>query len=364
MTDQTVPSVKRPLQLSFNARISFDKGEEKKGLLDGVRLFQRAEELGYQTGWVYQRHFDNYLSSPITFLTAVAQHTEVIGLGSAIIPIRNEDPLLLAEAAGTADVLSNGRLELGIGKGMDGYDHLFGDRAEGHVRQRATQKLDEFLAGIRGEVVGRLSGDELALQKGAELRVTPHSASLNERTWYGAASIQTTQMTVERGLNLLLGTVARTGESGLSYDAYQRSQAELYLQGVAVEHPNKRPQVGVQRSVLPSTDPDRARRYERYDLDRQRFGPAASRPKGALPPAAPQGSSGFTLAPVLRGDPDQVIEEIAADAALQVADELILFLPPEFGLEENTRLLTDVAQFVAPSLSGPSASRTGALADA
>ena len=68
-----------------------------------------AEELGYDSGWVYQRHFDHYLSSPLPFLSAVGQHTDSISLGTAVLPMRYQDPVMLAEAAGVTDLLVGGR---------------------------------------------------------------------------------------------------------------------------------------------------------------------------------------------------------------------------------------------------------------
>jgi hypothetical protein len=46
-----------------------DEGPER-GLRDGIALYRAAEELGYQSGWAYQRHFDRYLSSPLPFFAA------------------------------------------------------------------------------------------------------------------------------------------------------------------------------------------------------------------------------------------------------------------------------------------------------
>ncbi|MFT4233868.1 MAG: LLM class flavin-dependent oxidoreductase [Microbacterium sp.] len=340
------------ITLGFNARISFQGDDAKQGLRDGIRLFQRAEELGFQTGWVYQRHFDHYLSSPLTFLSAAAQHTDRIRLGTAIIPIRNEDPLLLAEAAGTADLLADERLQLGIGKGAGGFDHLFGSRELSDVREKATRQLDEFLAGIRGEVVGHVEEENLPVPQGTALRVTPHSDTLADRVWYGAGSIETTANTVERGLNLLLGTIVHAQQTGLRYDQYQRRQADEYRAGIAVRHPQKRARVALSRSVLPATDAGTAAAYEKYDLERQQFGPAASRPSGALDivPRAAGTLPGFEATPVLRGDPDQVIEQLRSDEAFGASDHLIAFLVPEFDVDRNIRILEDIATHVAPAL--------------
>jgi hypothetical protein len=56
------------------------------------------------------------------------------------------------------------------------------------------------------------------------------------------------------------------------------------------------------------------------------------------------------VSPVFHGDPDAVTAAILADPGIAAADELVLFLPPAFGLEENVRLLTDMAATVGPAL--------------
>jgi hypothetical protein len=65
-----LPAQFRPkLRLGFNTRVSFnDDAGPAQGLKEGIELFKVAEALGYQSGWVYQRHFDHYLSSPLAFL--------------------------------------------------------------------------------------------------------------------------------------------------------------------------------------------------------------------------------------------------------------------------------------------------------
>src|ERR1700728_3559463 len=121
-------SPREALRLGFNTRVSFNSGPggAERGLRDGIALFQAAERLGYQSGWAYQRHFDNYLSSPLPFFAAVGQHTERITLGSAVIPMRYQDPILLAEAAGTTDLLIGGRRRLAFRSGTATRDGGFG----------------------------------------------------------------------------------------------------------------------------------------------------------------------------------------------------------------------------------------------
>jgi natural product biosynthesis luciferase-like monooxygenase protein len=88
-----------------------------------ARMFEQMDlldELGYDDVWVTEHHFDVYggtIPDPPTFLAAVARTTSRIHLGVAIsvLPLRN--PLQVAESYAMVDVISNGRLEFGLGRG-------------------------------------------------------------------------------------------------------------------------------------------------------------------------------------------------------------------------------------------------------
>lgn len=335
----SVPSVgtsARELNIGFHTRVPFASGRAAEGLRDGITLFREAEDLGFDRGWVYQRHFDNYLAAPLVFLPVVAQHTARIGLGTAIIGIRYEDPILLAEAASTADHLSGGRLELGFGTGLGGFDRAFGQEPN-DGRQQSLTRLDAFLRALRGEAVGTApNGDPLTV-RGA-------STDLLARTWYGAGSVASAERVGQRGINLMLSTIL-TGDIA-EYEAEQRAAIEVFR----ALHPSvERARVSVSRSILPTTSPERARRYAAYDADRRANGPAASRLRGAVAPtAAPPGA--YTMSPVIHGDPSAAIDTLLADPAVAEADDLIAFLPPEFALAESTRVLEEIAEHVLPAL--------------
>jgi alkanesulfonate monooxygenase SsuD/methylene tetrahydromethanopterin reductase-like flavin-dependent oxidoreductase (luciferase family) len=324
------------VRLGFNARISFPDGGAADALRDGIELFRVAEQLGFETGWVYQRHFDNYLASPMTFLAAVGEHTDRIGLGTAIIGMRYEDPVLLAEAAGTADLLSGGRIQLGMGTGVGGYDAVFGQEPS-DGREQARRRLAGFLRGIGDEPVGEVAGPGATNPARTPLRVRPHSPGLPGRVWYGAGSPASARFTGEQGLRLLLSTILSGdvpdfgAELAAAIDAYRAA------------HTGPRPsRVAVARSVLPASTPELARVYAEYAEERHRFGPGASRPLGALTPSEPV-TRRFTMSPVHHGEPDAVLDELRADPSVALAEELICFLPPAFGLKENLRLLEDIA---------------------
>nr|WP_301498508.1 LLM class flavin-dependent oxidoreductase [Corynebacterium sp.] len=99
-----------------------------------IRLAQVAEDTGYDSFWVPQHRFgadDAHLPSPLILLAALARETDQVFLGTASIAAALEHPRRLAEDAAVVDVLSAGRLELGLGSGSDpiaskawGLDHV------------------------------------------------------------------------------------------------------------------------------------------------------------------------------------------------------------------------------------------------
>src|SRR5471032_617709 len=93
-----------------------------------LELFRVGEALGYDSAWVRQRHLERGVSSASTFLAAASQRTRHIGLGTAVIQMGYENPFRLAEDLATVDVLSGGRLQVGVSTGPPPHGALLGDR--------------------------------------------------------------------------------------------------------------------------------------------------------------------------------------------------------------------------------------------
>ena len=339
-------------RLGFNTRVSFPTDQAARGLREGIELFVAAEQLGYQSGWTYQRHFDNYLSSPIPFFAAVGQHTSRITLGSAVIPARYQEPILLAEAAATADLLTDGRLQLAFSSGTDVWDAVFGP-VETDARTEGQRRLARFLAGVSGEVIHTVTESKgvAGPPAGTELRITPYSPGLRGRIWYGSGSIASATTAARQGLRLITGTILHDVPDGETFAEHQARLITTYREAWRETHGTDAPPVAVAASLLPAPTAELRETYAAYDLERRTQGPAASRPKGALPPMLTASlPSGFVMSPVYHGDPDAVVDAVLADPGLTLADELVLFLPPAFGLAENLQLLTDVTKTVGPAL--------------
>ena len=92
-------------------------GEFYGRMLEQISL---AEQLGYDSVWLTEHHFHPYggaLPNPAVFAAAIAQRTTRIRIGTAVTVLPFHNPLLVAEDFAMVDVLSNGRLDFGVGRG-------------------------------------------------------------------------------------------------------------------------------------------------------------------------------------------------------------------------------------------------------
>jgi len=112
--------------LSFLSPGNFPDDDPYAGLEDTLRLFELGEQLGFDGAWIRQRHLEHGVSAGAVFLAAAAQRTQRVQLGTAVIPIGYESPFRLAEDLSTADVLSRGRLQVGLSAGRPPHLDLMG----------------------------------------------------------------------------------------------------------------------------------------------------------------------------------------------------------------------------------------------
>ena len=114
-----------------------------------IDLLAAAEPLGFDNIWINEHHFDSWgglMSAPALALAALSQRTERVRLGTSIAVLGLHHPLAMAEQLASLDLLSNGRLDFGVGRGSEPYDYeAFGiDYAE--AQARTLESLDVILA--------------------------------------------------------------------------------------------------------------------------------------------------------------------------------------------------------------------------
>lgn len=167
-----------PTQLAFFTRLLDDASPAERFRL-ATEQIQRAESVGVGRAWVAQHHFraaEGGLPSPVVFLAHVAGRTEAIRLGTGVVTLTLEDPVRVAEDAVVADLLSGGRIDLGLGSG--GTPTSFAPF--GLELENKTADYERKLAAL----VGALSGAEL----GAGNTLYPPAGALADRVWQATFS--------------------------------------------------------------------------------------------------------------------------------------------------------------------------------
>ncbi|NWJ72626.1 LLM class flavin-dependent oxidoreductase [Pseudonocardia sp. ICBG1122] len=142
---------------------------QRRGLRHAVPLAVAAEEAGFDAFWVTEHHGidDGCLPSPLTLLAGVATATRRITLGTGLLIAPLHDPLRLAEDAAVVDLLSDGRLVLGLGLGYAAHEY----RAFGVDPATRGRLLEALVPALRDAWTGRpFSAPALGLH---DVRVTP-----------------------------------------------------------------------------------------------------------------------------------------------------------------------------------------------
>lgn len=307
-------------------------------LKQSVELAVAAEELGIDGAYVRVHHFARQISSPFPLLAAMAARTSRIELGTGIIDMRYENPLYMAEAAATTDLLADQRLQLGISRGSpepalrgaEAFDHV---PAAGQTdADLAREHTDRFRAAISGAGVAD-SNPEMA-GRGLRLGIEPQAPGLADRIWWGSGSRDTAVWTARQGMNLMSSTLLLE-DTGVPFDQLQLEQILLFREAWGEAGWERTPRVSVSRSVLPITT----------DEDRRYFGRSGGSDQvGVLDGALSR--FGKTYA----GEPDAIAEELRRDAAVRAADTLLLTVPNQLGVEYNARMLETIARDIAPAL--------------
>lgn len=119
----------------------------------GVTLAQHADKLGFESVWCAEHHFSTYgyLARPLMFASHLAAKTERIRVGSAVVVLPLHHPLIVAEEIATADLLSGGRLDVGLGRGYQTYEFERLGFTLGESRERFDEAVDVLLEAFKGE---------------------------------------------------------------------------------------------------------------------------------------------------------------------------------------------------------------------
>ena len=310
-------------------------------LLQSIELAVAAEELGADGAYFRVHHFAHQLASPFPLLAAAAARTSRIELGTGVIDMRYENPLYMAEDAGAADLISGGRLQLGISRGspeqvVDGFRY-FGyvpqDGASDAEMARNHTRL--FLDVLRGEGFAEPNPRPMFANPPGLLRLEPHSPGLRDRIWWGAGSRATAEWTGEQGMNLMSSTLL-TEDTGVPFHRLQAEQIQRFRDAWTAAGHEREPRVSVSRSIFPIVS----------DLDRQLFW----RERHSTDQVGHLDGGDARFGKTYAGEPDKLIAELAEDEAIAAADTLLLTIPNQLGVDYNAHVVESVLTHLAPEL--------------
>lgn len=310
-------------------------------LLQAVDLAQGMDDLGVNGAYFRVHHFARQQAAPLPLLAAIAARTTTIEVGTGVIDMRYENPLYLAEEAAAVDLLSQGRLALGVSRGspetvVRGYEAFgYTGSADPRGADLAREHFDLFLRAIDGEGLADRDGTS-PFGQGAtgRQRIEPHSPGLRSRIWWGAGNSESARWAGEVGVNLMSSTLL-TSADGRPFDLLQAEQIETFRAAWrSAGHPGE-PRVSVSRSVFPITTAEE----ERYFGGRQ----------GGDQIGVIDGMRS-TFGKTYAAAPDVLVEELLQDEGIRAADTLMLTIPSQLGVEFNLRLVESFARHVAPAL--------------
>ena len=125
-----------------------DSQSEQQRFHDILTQIELGDRLGFDAVWLGELHFGRRSSisaSPLMILAAAAQRTSRIRLGTAVTLLPLHNPIKIAEEAATADVLSGGRLELGVGRGTAPIHYAGYNVSQEESRERFEEALEVVL---------------------------------------------------------------------------------------------------------------------------------------------------------------------------------------------------------------------------
>ena len=310
-------------------------------LLQSIELAVAAEELGADGAYFRVHHFARQLGSPFPLLAACGARTKRIELGTAVIDMRYENPLYMAEDAGAADLIAGGRLQLGISRGspeqvIDGWRYFGYAPPEGMSdADMARRHAEVFLEVLKGEGFAKPNPRPMFPNPTGLLRLEPFSEGLRERIWWGAGTNATAEWAAKLGMNLQSSTL-KIDESGKPFHVQQAEQIRLYRAAWKAAGHAREPRISVSRSIFALTD----------DRDRMYFGRGDDGDQIGMLSETERAIFGRSYA----AEPDALIEQLKGDEAIAEADTLLLTVPNQLGVDYNAHVIEAILKHVAPGM--------------
>jgi putative FMN-dependent luciferase-like monooxygenase len=325
-----------PRRLGFFTRL-LDQATAGERYRLATEQIVHAERHGFDSAWVAQHHFDGDeggLPAPFVFLAHVAACTSRIRLGTGIVTLPLDEPVRVAEDAAVFDLISNGRLELGLGSG--GTPSAFAGFGRDSAARAAI--FDRHMTIVRDALADK--------PLGGGNRLYPAAPELIDRIWQATFSGAGGKRAGEAGDGLMLSrTQPRAKEApNASLADLQRPIIDAYL---AALPDGRDPRIMASRTLFVAKDRKESLRLADIGLRRvvDHFVDV-----GFLAPgrSLPELIAAFD---VHVGTPEDVIESLRADSTLDRVTDLVFQVhsvdPPHAHILRSIEL---IAECVAPAL--------------
>ncbi|GAA3645756.1 LLM class flavin-dependent oxidoreductase [Microbacterium marinilacus] len=312
-------------------------------LHQAIDLSQAVEDVGGDGAYFRVHHFARQMGSPFPLLAAIGAKTSRIEIGTGVIDMRYENPMYMVEDAGSADLISDGRLQLGISRGspeqvVDGWKYFGYSSADDDPTgaEMARRKTELLLQLLEGQGFAEPNPRPMFPNPPGLLRLEPHAEGLRERIWWGAGSNATAKWAAQQGMNLMSSTL-KDDEDGQAFHVQQAEQIRLFREEWAQHEWDFEPRVSVSRSIVAITD-ERDRRYF--------VGGGEHEDQIGYIDQHTRAIFGRSYADV----PERLVEDLRRDEAIAEADTLLITIPSQLGVDYNTHLIESILTEVAPAL--------------
>ena len=222
-----------------------------------------AEEVGFRTAWLVEHHFTreySHSSAPDLFLDAASQRTKHLRLGHAIIPLPYHHPVHIAERLATLDILTNGRVDFGFGRGFSPkeYTVFCVDMAES--RERVAEALQILRLSLLDLPVN-FAGKHYVLN---DIDILPKTQQKTQMPfWSAAVSPESFELAAQLGVGVLVGPFKPWFM--VKADIARYRQAWLKYQGQN-SAPHLNPRVGMTVGIFCLKDGKRARAIAKNNI--------------------------------------------------------------------------------------------------
>jgi putative FMN-dependent luciferase-like monooxygenase len=325
-------SIKR---LGFFTRLLDDTDAAERYRLATAQIVQ-AEKSGFDSAWIAQHHFheaEGGLPAPFVFLAHAAAATTRIRLGTGIVTLPLELPVRVAEDAAVLDLMSNQRLEIGVGPGgnLTAFTAFGRDSKDRHTLMNGN--LDLMRTAWSG---GTLPGGD---------KLYPNSPTLVDRIWQATFTVDGARRAGLAGDGLMLSRTQPRNPSqpDATLADIQNPMLDAYIEALpeGVE-----PRILASRTVYIADDPKDAMRFARIGLPRL----VQKRVLQGLTPASSRIEDLIREFDVHMGTANEVIESLAQDSTLVRATDLTMQVhsidPPHPYILRSIELM---AEKVAPA---------------